>query len=243
MSLLVSAYYRIPSKQPHSFYQEHLKRFFRFLAGKPIVFFCEDAMQQEIRGYGVPLDTVEFITIPVAQLPELSRISHAKWDESCRRDPEKYHTPQLGMIWCCKKEFVRIASERHPEVNWFTWVDAGCIRENGWENSCRGFTTRQIRNLAPGVYIQCIVPIKPKEFYQYPAIHIAGAIIHFHRQYIHKFIDSYLEQVNRYHTNKKPFVMDQYIYASMLTLENDWLHAVPNRKPCIDQWFFFLDWL
>lgn len=242
-NILVSAYYRIPSKAPHEFYQEHLRRFFRFLAGKPIIFFCEEETQHEIRGFGLPLDTVEFVTLPATALPSLTRISYEKWVESCNCDPEKYHTPPLGMIWCCKKEFVRMASERRPTVDWFTWIDAGCIRQDAWESSCKEFTSRRIHTLPPGVYLQCIASVQRKEFYTFPDICIAGAIILFHRQFIHPFIASYMTELIRYYRNNTPFIMDQYIYASMLTKQHEWLHTIPNDTPTVDKWFFFLDWL
>lgn len=245
MSLLVSAYYRIPSKQPHTFYQAHLKRFFSFLKGKPILFFCQEETQREIESFGVPLDTVKFVILPFSQLYQEAGVPLEMWKETCKIDPEKYHTPELGIVWSCKKEFVRLASERKKDIDWFIWIDAGCIRNEMWEESCKEFTNCKLQTLAPGVYLQKIKTIQTKQFYTYPDISIAGAIIVFHKNYILPYRSLYNSTLLQYYINNVPFIMDQYIMLSMINVENEWLHTIDATTLSLrnDKWFFFLEWI
>ena len=245
MSLLVSAYYKIPSKKPHSFYESHLKRFFLFLKGKPILFFCEEETKQEIILYGVPLDTVEFVILPFTRLYEESGIPLEMWKKTQAIDPEKYHTPELGVVWCCKKEFVRLASDRKRDIDWFIWIDAGCIRNEQWEKPCKDFTNRKLQTLAPGVYLQQIKTIPYKKFYTYPDISIAGAIIVFHRKCIKSYISLYNSTLLQYYINNIPFIMDQYIMLSLSNNVCDWLHLIDATTLSLtnDKWFFFLEWI
>lgn len=249
MSILVSAYYKIPSKAPHEFYLNNMKRFFKFLNRKKIIFFCEEETKQELESFGLPLSNVEFIIIPFAQVIKESGIPYEMWQESCSIDPEKYHTPQLGIVWCCKKEFVRLASESdsYRDINWFVWIDAGCIRKDAWEKSCSSFTQRKLHTLPPGVYFQAIRKAEKKQFYTYPDVHIAGAIILFHRNYIEEFNVFYKKIVYKYYSSNVSFLSDQYITASMVSSdEKPWLHVVDIDTIHIktnDIWFFFLDYM
>ena len=243
MTLLVSAYYDIPSKAPHSFYLEHMKRFFRFLKGKPILFFCEEKTKKELEGFHLSLENVEFIILPFSQIVKDSKIPFEIWKESCIIDPEKYHTPELGFIWANKKEFIRLAAEYNKNIDWFIWIDAGCIRKDLCEGIYQSFLNRNMNLLNPGVYLQQINKIEPKEFYIYPDICIAGAIIVFHRNFIDIYIEEYNKTLINYYYNKIPLIMDQYIMASLVKFP--WLHTIKGYEfnSIYDRWFFFLEWL
>ena len=243
MHVIVSAYYKIPSKQPHNFYITHLQKFFSFLHNNPIIFFCEESTKKEIESFNIPLDNVNFIILPFKNLYEISGINEEMWNKTWELDPEKkYHTPELGLVWCCKKEFVRLATNFDTNATWFIWVDAGCIRNISWKESCKNFTKRRLSSLTPGVYLQLINPLESKDFYKYPDVFIAGAIIIFHKNYILPYKELYTKTLLQYYTNNTAFIMDQYIMASMFKENHVWLHAIPCIES-IDVWFFFLDWL
>ena len=99
-SIIVSAYYRIPSKQPHEFYIPHIKRFLSGIKNF-IIFFTEPELVEEfskIRG-NLP---IQFVT----DHDIFGKRNRTFWEKQCQLDCEKYHTPELGAIWYNKKEFV-----------------------------------------------------------------------------------------------------------------------------------------
>jgi len=247
MATLVSAYYRIPNKQSHEFYEEHLHRFFRFFADRQIIFFCETETWAIFEKY----TNVQFVCMPFSKLPILERIPLKTWEISCKLDPEIYHTPELGAIWACKKEFLRIAAERVTS-DWLIWIDAGCVRDDEWEIDCKKFTERRLHSLEPGIYLQLLNPIPDgKVVFHYPDGFIAGAIIAAHRKHIKEFCDFFNYAVGEYIKNKLSITSDQYIMAYMTTYKSPWLHTIGfktdlteiDRLYCLDSWFFFLMWL
>ena len=253
---LVSAYYRIPSKQPHAFYVEHLRRFFRMFRDQRLVFFCDAAMRAELDTICGDVSWVTFIIQEFADLPILRKIPRAFWNATRKLDSEAYHTPELGILWASKKEFLRQAAATITTTasDWFLWVDAGCIRTEDWEVDCKNFGTRRLYTMEPGVYLQCIQPIPAeKRHFRYPDVHIAGAIILAHRKYIDDFCKQYDDMVFEYIEKRIPFLMDQYVLASMVQRPDTpaWLRTISSaeelseidRLYCVDIWFFFLMWL
>lgn len=242
---LVSAYYQIPNKRGSDYYKEHVRRFFHYFANRHIVFFCEQATKEQYKHY----ENVTFVVIPFSEIPIFKHIPMELWRESCALDPEKYHTPELGAIWACKKEFLRAACER-TESEWLVWIDAGCVRTEDWRIDCENFTERRLQSLEPGIYMQLLHPLPKKLFYTFPDAYIAGAIMAAHRSYIPHFCDVFNGAIRAHSLHKVPFIMDQYVMAFLAVQELPWIHTIcfdeldeVDRLYCVDSWFFFLMWL
>ncbi len=246
-AIIVSAYYKIPSKQSHDFYVPYLKNFFSYLGHRKIIFFCDNEIHEEIKTFNINLNNVIFIIKNFNELSKLNKFPMEFWQKHIELDEEKYHRAELGIIWASKEEFIKEASEYLPDDEWFIWVDAGCIRTELWAEECKNFL-RRAKSLSKGVYLQALnIPPLEQIFFKFNRgiNYIAGAIILVHKDYIEKLIDTYDEILNVYDKNNIPVIMDQYILASIYTIiKPEWLHLIKyDNQPVPDKWFFFLGYL
>ena len=242
---IVSAYYKIPSKQPHSFYLENMKRFFEQLKA-PILFFTDEECLLELK----PLakENVEFRVKPFESLEIFKNFDKAFWEKQIEVDIETYHTWQLGAVWANKHLFAKEAFTEYPDEDWFLWVDAGCIRKDSWAPYTEKTGLRKYP-LDPGVYVQSLNPI-PRErvFFRYPDQFIAGGLILFHRDHIDNYIKEYAFGLMKYGILKLSGIMDQYVIAH-LSQQFSFIHCVDRKlmteyvQGCPDPWFFFLAFL
>lgn len=251
MPIIVSAYFKIPSKKSHTFYLEHLYRFFDLLQGNEIVFFCTSEMKSEILNFGLDYTKVLFSLCDFNDLPILNKFPISFWVKHKMIDKELYHTSELGIIWSSKKEFLCRATEIYPSTDWFLWVDSGCIRVDSWKEPCKQLFKRN--TLAPGVYLQNLNPIpKEQEFFQFTGDYwIAGALIYAHRDYIHTFSSTYDNMLKKYDVAGVSVISDQYIMASIVNKNSETYLKTINFyemkqelvASCPDQWFFFLSYI
>lgn len=242
---IVTAYYSIPSKQPREFYMEHIKNFFSYIKA-PVVFFTDQKNYTDLSSIAPP--NIEFRIKPFEEMIILQDFPPEFWKLQNQRDPQPYHTWQLGALWANKKGFVKVASELYPD-DWFLWVDAGCIRKPTWKEYANNTALRDYP-LEPGVYIQCLnrMPLG-KTVFTFPDQHLAGALIAFHRKYIDTFIKEYDKMLATYNSIKVSGISDQYIMASLNVNRKPYIHFVERMQmtdyvqTCPDAWFFFLAWL
>ena len=242
-TLLVSSYYKIPSKQSHEFYETHLRRFFQAFAGRPLFFVCNAETRSLIQGFGTDLSKTLFYICEFHELPILQKFPVQFWEKHKQLDVEKYHTPELGIIWNNKKECLKLAKDQCSQHTWYLWIDAGCIRDDAWLPSCADFGCRQ--SFEPGVYLQTLQDIpKDREYFQYNDTFIAGAIILAHKDFIDSLITSHDMMLLKYDSANVSATSDQYIMASLVNTES-FLHTIHNKcqHQCIDKWFFFLQYI
>jgi glycosyltransferase involved in cell wall biosynthesis len=243
-TMLVSSYFKIPSKQSHSFYEVHLRRFFRAFSGRSLFFVCNKEIRTWILNLGTDLSKTVFHVCEFHELPILQKFPLEFWQRHVQLDAEKYHTPELGIIWNNKKECLQLAKENCTNATWFLWIDAGCIRDDGWLVSCSDFGSRQ--SLRPGIYLQTLHDIpKSQEFFQYDNVFIAGAILYAHTDFIDSLVSAYDAMILKYEAANISAISDQYILASLVNTES-FLHTIPYaslKSVCIDKWFFFLQYI
>jgi len=241
MPVVVSAYYKIPSKSTHEKYMEYMKLFFQFFKGKKVMFFTEQSVLDELHDKNIDTQGIEFILKKFNDLPILNKFPYSFWLRQKERDIETYHTPELGIIWSSKKEFVREASELLPEEQWFIWVDAGCVRKEEWLKFSNDFGTRNIPQ-NPGVYVGQLIPVPSKNFFMYPDTCLSGTISAFHKDYIKLFCEKYDDMLQTYDNAKVSATSDQYIVRSMMN-KDDWIVPITllrNTLQVPDVWFFLL---
>jgi len=239
--MIVSAYYKIPSKKPHSFYVAHLQRWIRSVINTPVLFFTTEDVKAEIESWGYPLSHITFEILNFSQLSGWS-LGADFWNRQKLRDPESYHTPELAVVWYEKKEFVRRAIEKFPNENIFIWCDAGCIRNDLSEITARnGFGTRRLLD-DDKIHLQYIRTIPVEKFYKYPTICIAGAIIAGNKTAWLSHCILYDSVIREYDRNNVCVNMDQYIIKSCVDL-NPLLYTLEKPNNTLDKWFFFLGYL
>jgi hypothetical protein len=225
-AVIVSAYYRIPSKQPHEFYVPHIKR---FLSGVKsfILFFTEPELVEEfsiLRG-DLP---IQFVT----EFDIFKKRNRTFWEKQCEIDVEKYHTPELGAIWFNKKEFVLRATEIIGRDCPYIWCDAGCVR---YEQDISEFGTRNA--IPPGkLLLQTFCEIPNDKFFRFPFIGIAGAIMAGYPEAWKRMSILYDVMIDTYTEHGVCCNMDQYILASIQ-------HDPIFESRLVQDWFDFLKML
>ncbi len=242
-SCIVSAYYKIPSKKPHTFYREHLKRWFRSIT-QPIVFFTTPDVQSEIEEFGYSTTHIHFVHLPFEELVAWSILGRSFWVTQCNRDAEKYHTPEVAAIWYEKKEFVRRAMEL-TNADVFIWCDAGCIRDKICEEVAHQFGTRCLDSLNNGcLHLQNIRTYQTKSLYTYPDIGVACAIMAGNRDAWRNHSILYDNVVQKYDDAQTSCNSDQYVTMTCTQIQPELYTLHRNTAPSsIDEWFFFIQTL
>jgi hypothetical protein len=241
--VIVSAYFKIPSKQPHEFYMKHMHRWFRAVSA-PVIFFTSADVKAELDGYGYGAKpNVRIVAMDFADLTAWSRWGRAFWERQKERDSEKYHTPELAAIWYEKKEFVRRAMELDTAASVFVWCDAGCVRDQASETAMRLFGTRtQGISLDDGrLHLQHIRNQAKKEFYRFPEYRYAGAIIAGNRIAWARHYDVFDRVVRDYDDAGISANSDQYVMQRCADLVPEiYSEHFPPKEKTVDVWFFFL---
>jgi len=237
-TLVVSAYYAIPSKKPHSEYKKYLKRWFRSIQC-PVLFFTSSDLLTELQSL-VP-STSTNIQWRILELCEWHAWSLGRsfWDRQKARDPESYHTPELAAVWYEKKEFVARAALL-TDADVLVWCDAGCVRDDATEVAMRSFGLRDAPFLNDGtLHFQQIRTIPRKPFYTFPDQYIAGAVLGGNRKAWAQYIPAYDKVLHEYDAAGVCANMDQYVMARLCDQEPDacTLHAPSNS---LNPWFFFI---
>jgi hypothetical protein len=240
MTCIVSAYYKIPSKSSHETYIPHLIRWFRSVGTAPNVhFFTTDDVRAELEAL-TDTGTVVFHSLPFEQLTAMTQWGRAFWERQYARDPERYHSPELAMIWYEKRHFVRRVMETEPS-SVYIWCDAGCVRDEDSERAARSFGRRE-QALADTIHLQQIDNQPTKPFYAYPDTFIAGAILVGTRSAWDRYTQMYDSCLNAYDCAGVSAVSDQYITSSCVMQAPDLFTLHPERTH-VNMWFKFLELL
>jgi len=238
--LVVTAYYNIPSKKPSSFYYEHITRFFRFVKVQ-VLFFTDEENHNKLKD--IAGDNITFYIQPFENMGIFNEFPIDFWKYQITKDPEKYHTWQVGALWANKSGFVKQAAELYPIHDWYMWVDCGSLRTDDWEPQLHDFGKRALPE-SSGVYLQVIrtMPAKRQLFgFRTESdcdYHIAGSHILFNKEYINRFIQSFYTIIREYSTCGKSLISDQNIMNTM-SYDNHFMKLIPNNVNCPDGWFFF----
>ena len=218
-TLIVSAFFKIPSKKPYIFYYEQLSRWFRSIRA-PVLFFTTPDVWVDILAMGYNLSHVQFIFLSLEDCRgwEWGR---EFWERQLRHDPEKYHTPELAVMWYEKKEFVRRAMEiRHADI--LIWCDAGCIRNDRLEQQGKDFGLREHPLLNNGtLHVQYIREQPYRPTYSYPEYRFACGIMAGNQAAWNTYHDLYRHMLVEYDFQGVSCNSDQYITASCYDLYPD----------------------
>lgn len=238
---VVTAYYKIPSKQPHSFYLENMKRFIRSISA-PVIFFTSPDVQLEIETFGYNISHIKFVVLSFEELSAWTKCGHEFWNRQKERDPELYHTPELGAIWYEKKEFI-LKAMTLSDADYFIWCDAGCVRDNNAEEAAILFGRRNYPFTPGKLHVQMIRTISKKDYYIYPDVSIAGAIMAGDRIAWKQHSELYDSVLQEYDIATISGMSDQYVTcACIVRLPELYMPIVPYQIT-VDVWFFFLQLL
>lgn len=240
--MIVSAYFRIPSKKSHEFYMENIKRFLRNVS-TPIVFFTTPDFVDELANmrpieYPITFSTYESIY----EIEAFKKYGFSFWKHHSDLDggPTRGNltSPELAAIWYNKKEFILRAYEITQSDEQYIWCDAGCIRTDAWLPYIRNFGTKL--DVGDKLAFQLLreLPSTP-QLLTWPSLNIAGAIIAGRIESWKTCGALYDEILKKYDEKNIPAASDQYVWGSTITFWSDsFLTIKPVYSP--DEWFFFL---
>lgn len=243
MVIIVSAYFKIKSKQSHTFYVNHLKRFLGNIQ-QMLVFFTTPDLKEfilSLRG-NLPITLIEVES--VYSIAAFQKFPLEFWKKQCQIDPEKYHTPELAAIWFNKKEFVMEACNIIKRDVPYIWCDAGSIRHDSWIPIIHTFGNNTQLIPTNKLLLQLLItPDKKKLYFKHPDIHIAGAIIAGYKDTWVLTSGLYDAMVMEYSNLNIPVNMDQYIWMSAVQKNPEHFEVIVPIIQYIDAWFFFYDYL
>jgi hypothetical protein len=236
---IVSAYYKIPSKQPHEWYLPNLIYWFRAIKGN-IIFFTTIDVVEELKYY-VDLSHVKFYILPFEELiANLKGIEF--WNRQYARDVERYHSPQLGMIWYEKRHFINKAMQLDSEADIFIWCDAGCVRNEKSFSVANKFGTRATNLNDSKIHLQQVNVFPQKDFCKFPDFCIAGAIMAGNRSAWLTFIELYEKSLDEYDEYGVSAIMDQNVIHRCVLNKSEVFTLYPQELT-VDPWFKFLELL
>jgi hypothetical protein len=241
MACIVSAYYKIPSKQSHEWYIPHLLRWFRSCGRQDNThFFTTEEIREELASLTY-ISHVQFHILPFEELTAMD-LGQEFWDLQYARDSERYHSAKLGMIWYEKRHFIRRIMDLQPEINSFIWCDAACIRNDDCERAAKDLGQR-IQVYEKGrMYLQCIRSIPLKQFFKHPDVFISCGLLAGDRSAWKEYTDLYEKTLSEYTKEGISTISDQYITASCITKKSE-LFLLCLQEGTIDIWFKFLELL
>jgi hypothetical protein len=239
MSTIVTAYYQIPSKASHETYLGWALNFLKNIENNIVFFTTEDLIDnfKTIR-----TQNIIYEVLPFSELEAVKKYGYDFWQKHKNIDPETYHTPELGMIWYEKKEFVLRAIEKNYfNTDVFIWCDAGCMRSNSLFPKINTFGKNLSIINKDKLNIQIIAPVQNKAFYKHPDICMAGAIIVGNHKSWLDYKNRYDEMLVCYNNENVCAISDQYVTISIFNKYPDLFNIIYPQKQYIDVWFFLLE--
>lgn len=247
MSVIVSAYFKIPSKKSHAFYLPHLNRFMRSIQNHVVFFTTPDLIDM----FKVMRGTLPMTIVPINSIYDIvafKKYGYEFWKSQCEIDSEKYHTPELAAVWYNKKEFVKQAIEITLHMSHFPyiWCDAGCVRDDRWQiiSIIKTFGNRVSVIPKDKLLLQTLCDRPTKIFFTDPDRFVAGAIIAGYRDTWNKCSDLYDATLAKYVEEKICCNSDQYVWATASLVYREHFECVKCDYPDpVEDWFRFLSYL
>jgi hypothetical protein len=239
--MIVSAYFNIPSKKTHEFYQEHLRRFLG-LVESPMVFFTSPDLYESLRAMRPSNFPIEFVFYDsVYEIEAMKKYGVDFWKGQCLIDTEKYHTPELSAIWYNKKEFVKRAMDMTKLDEPYIWADAGCIRYDVWKPFLPTFGRNT--NIIPKDKLLLQVQNYPvnKRFFAFPDTYVAASIMAAWPETWQKLDSIYEETFNDYVKNGICVNSDQHILSACFVKDPSFFQLILDLNcPEPLRWNYFL---
>lgn len=125
---IVTAYYKMDSKQSHETYVNWMSNMLCFIE-TPIVVFTDNENVHLIKKFRESKN-IHIIVKPREKWYVSNKYSLELWEKHYQMDHEKNHSIDLYKVWNEKGIFLREAIEINPfGSSYFIWCDIGCFRE------------------------------------------------------------------------------------------------------------------
>lgn len=236
---IISAYFKIPNKFSHAFYQPYILQFLNNV-NSTLVFFTSDDVYNELKPNLTNTDRITFVILSFDEFVSIKKHGRDFWETQYARDPERYHSPELAIVWCEKKEFV-IKASKLIKSDVYIWCDAGCARQQSDIQALHQFGLRSHKNIADGtLHLWCVKPNHWfSKFYIHPVICIACGIMAGTIGAWENYVRVYDEMLKEYDTAKITCDSDQYITLSC-TDKHPELFTFHDNNLGYENWVGFL---
>ena len=239
MCTIVTCYFQIVSKQPIDSYMLWMQ----YMLEKqcPMVIFCDKESYPIIQAQR-PYST-KIIVMTLTEFYSYRYID--TYRANYEMDHERYHSPELYMIWGEKVHFVKRAIEMNPfQSETFLWVDIGCFREPSslqWPNQAR--IPKKVLTLLVTPFeeeeLQCTKESLPSFL---TTNRIGATIFGGGKEALLRYHDLYYEMVEYFIKTGRFIGKDQSILNSVYLLYPH-LFELVEPGPCKDPWFYLQDYL
>jgi len=233
---VVSAYYEIKSKRSKEEYLERIKRFWSYIPCN-LVFFTDKEHRPFIEDVRKDFkDKTKVVTLELEEFEALKKYGKTFWEKQYEIDFEKYHFPDLYMVWFEKKEFVLKSIELNPfNSEYFVWCDAGISYPNTeLATNVDKFKEFPISSKIPNdkmllLKLKDFSDIKLETNFRSVPESIAGNIFAGPKNIWKQYSKEYDEMIQHFINNNKFVGKDQSIMAS-LYIKNSNLFSVIDRN-------------
>jgi hypothetical protein len=242
--LAVSAYFKLSGKRSHTDYLTYLRNFFTSIRC-PCAFFTQESVLADLAAMNVYIPA----NITIHLFDATTMTAKLQYGEEFWRTQANVpfvknnpQTPDLGMIWYEKKEFVIRASQLYPAFDAYAWCDAGCIRDAVSMNKALEFGLRgQPWVLDNRLHIQGVGwPPNVPALRGAPTQYVAGAILVGTKDAWTRYKTRYDSMLQEYVRHGLYCLDDQYVTVGCIVTHPDEfvLHTEPSA---VDEWFKFLE--
>ena len=251
MTTIVTAYFQLgKSKHTHDRYLEWMQNM--LIIQSPMVIFCDKDSVKTIEAIR-PEDSLYPTRIIITDFTEFYTYKYIETFERHynEKDHEKYHHPELYLIWNEKTHFLKRAIEMNPFLtDYFLWTDIGCFREKNtdfihWPNTSKIPTDKML--------LLSVLPFTREEYdtetlesipdFQYSDGRISGTIFGGTANSILDWHEKYYQMMDYFLSIDRFIGKDQNIMSSVAILHKDTVQLLNPDKNARKIWFYLQDYL
>jgi len=214
-STIVSAYYNISSKHPHSQYVQWMANFLS-LRDCMVIFVSPD-MVGLVTSLRPPSYPSLILPRPLESFKTRAILDSLGWErqEAMDRELGAGHSRQLYWIWNEKTEMLKMASDLNPFLSsFFVWLDIGAVRHSNYNH-------QKLINNRPeeeGVLLLQVEPFSSSEleadYHDFSKVNrIGGGTIGCGKQSLSLWHEAYYDTIKKYLQQDKFVGKDQSVMA------------------------------
>jgi hypothetical protein len=189
-----------------------------------LVFFTTNDFVPFIENIRKDLPT-KIVALEFEELDGIKKYGNDFWKNEYNKDHEKYHTPELYILWYEKKGFVKKAIDINPfNTSKFVWCDAGICRNEEWIPHILNFPK------AYKIPDNKFSVLRITDFEKYDDFQkincVGGGILAASKDIWLQFYDKYDFMIQEYVSQNKFVGKDQSIIASLIKKEPDFFNII-----------------
>lgn len=240
---LVTCYYKIKSKRPHSDYLKYIDNLLGNLNDSiNMVIYTSSDLVNIFTKYVKNKSRIIIITKEFEDIP-LYKKYIGIWDSQYTKDNQKNtgRTYKCYVLWNSKINFVTETIGLNPfNSSYFIWIDIGCVRDNQYKRLVSNFPNEsKISKNSIDIVLLKDFQNKNQKFFK-DEIHFSGAIYGGSKSTFLRFEELYYKKFDKYLENNQFIGCDQQIISSVYLENNELFNIVLNTNSTYNSWFFII---